>query len=124
MKNSGFILKEAQQTRFAVGYTYWSRIFSVIVHPTGIYQFSSIRRTLLDAGRYCPFYFFSISGSIGHNGKVLSGDGLRFMRTPQTMRSPESHDTYGIGWAMYEYDGHQVMGHAGPPTLERSAKNI
>jgi len=29
------------------------------------------------------------------------------------MRSPESHDTYGIGWAMYEYGGHQVMGHAG-----------
>ena len=114
MKNSDFSLNEEQQTRFAVGYTYLEPDFqryrapdwdlSIIKYSGGLYS------TPEDIARFISFQFRDQSNN---DRKILSGDGLRFMHTSQTMRSPESHDTYGIGWAMYEYGGHQVMGHAG-----------
>jgi CubicO group peptidase (beta-lactamase class C family) len=114
MKNSGFSLTEEQQTRFALGYTYLEPDFQRYRAPDwdlSILKYSGgLCSTPEDIARFISFQFRDQSGN---DGKVLSGDGLRFMRTPQTMRSPESHDTYGIGWAMYEYEGHQVMGHAG-----------
>jgi CubicO group peptidase (beta-lactamase class C family) len=114
MKNSDFNLNEEQQMRFAVGYTYLEPDFqryrapdwdlSILKYSGGLYS------TPEDIARFISFQFRDQSND---DQKILSGDGLRFMRTPQTMRSPESHDTYGIGWAIYEYEGHQVMGHAG-----------
>jgi hypothetical protein len=35
------------------------------------------------------------------------------MRSQQTLTDPKSNDTYGIGWAMYPDQGHEVVGHAG-----------
>ena len=114
MRNSDFSLNEEQQTRFAIGYTYLEPDFqryrapdwdlSILKYSGGLYS------TPEDIARFISFQFRDQSNN---DRKILSGDGLRFMRTPQTMRSPESHDTYGVGWAIYEYEGHQVMGHAG-----------
>ena len=114
MRNSDFSLNEEQQTRLAVGYTYLEPDFqryrapdwdlSIIKYSGGLYS------TPEDIARFVSFQFRDQSNN---DQKILTGDGLRFMRTPQTMRNPESHDTYGIGWAIYEYEGHQIMGHGG-----------
>ena len=114
MRNSDFSLNDEQQNRFAVGYTYLEPDFqryrapdwdlSILKYSGGLYS------TPEDIARFISFQFRDQSNN---DQKILSGDGLRFMHTPQTMRSPESHDTYGIGWAVYEYEGHQVMGHGG-----------
>lgn len=114
MRNSDFSLNDEQQSRFAIGYTYLEPDFkrylapdwdlSIIKYSGGLYS------TPEDIAR---FISFQLRDQSNNDRKILSGDGLRFMRTPQTMRSPESLDTYGIGWAIYEYEGHQVMGNGG-----------
>jgi CubicO group peptidase (beta-lactamase class C family) len=114
MKNSDFNLDEEQNTRFAVGYTYLEPDFqryrapdwdlSILRYSGGLYS------TPEDIARFISFQFCDQSDN---DRKILSGDGLRFMRTPQTLRNPQSGDTYGIGWAVYEYEGHPTIGHAG-----------
>jgi CubicO group peptidase (beta-lactamase class C family) len=114
MKNSGFILDARQQTRFAVGYTYLEPEFnryrapewdlSVLKYSGGLYS------TPEDIARFISFQF---QDQIDEQSNVLSGDGLRLMRTPQTLRNPESDDTYGIGWALYDYKGQPIIAHAG-----------
>jgi CubicO group peptidase (beta-lactamase class C family) len=114
MKDSNFKLSGEQQSRFAVGYTYLEPDFqrylapdwdlSVLKYSGGLYS------TPEDMAHFISFQFRD-----GMNGDqtILSGDGLRFMRTPQTLRDPHSDDTYGIGWAMYDYEGHPIIAHAG-----------
>jgi CubicO group peptidase (beta-lactamase class C family) len=114
MKNSDFNLSDEQQKRFAVGYTYLEPDFqrylapdwdlSIIKYSGGLYS------TPEDIARFISFQF---RDQIDDDQNIMSGDGLRFMRTPQTLRSPESNDSYGIGWAIYEYEGHPVIAHAG-----------
>jgi CubicO group peptidase (beta-lactamase class C family) len=114
MRNSDFSLNDEQQTRFAVGYTYLEPDFKryrapdweldVLKYSGGLYS------TPEDIARFISFQF---RDGMDGDPKILSGDGLRFMRTPQTLRNPQTTDTYGIGWAMYDYEGHQVLGHAG-----------
>ncbi|MCX6122575.1 MAG: serine hydrolase [Ignavibacteriales bacterium] len=114
MRNSDFKLNEEQQTRFAVGYTYLEPDFqryrapdwdlSILKYSGGLYS------TPEDIARFISFQFRDQTDG---DRKILSGDGLRFMRTPQTLQSPESYDTYGIGWAIYDYEGHSIMAHAG-----------
>ncbi len=114
MKDSDFSLDDEQQARFAVGYTYLEPDFHRYLAPgwdLAILKYSGgLYSTPEDIARFISFQFRD-----GMNGdpKILSGDGLRFMRTPQTLRNSQSDDTYGIGWAMYEYEGHPVIGHAG-----------
>jgi CubicO group peptidase (beta-lactamase class C family) len=114
MRNSDFSLNEEQQARVAVGYTYLEPDFQRYRAPAwdlSIIKYSGgLCSTPEDIARFISFQFRDQSNN---DRKILSGDGLRFMHTSQTMRSPESHDTYGIGWAIYEYEGHQVMGHGG-----------
>jgi len=114
MKNSDFNLNDEQQTRFAVGYTYLEPDFQRYLAPDwdlSILKYSGgLYSTPEDIARFISFQFRDQSDK---DRKILSGDGLRFMHTPQTMRNPETHDAHGIGWAIYEYEGHQVMGHAG-----------
>ena len=114
MRNSDFSLNDEQQTRFALGYTYLEPDFKryrapdweldVLKYSGGLYS------TPEDIARFISFQF---RDGMDGDPKILSGDGLRFMRTPQTLRNPQTTDTYGIGWAMYDYEGHQVLGHAG-----------
>jgi len=114
MRNSDFILNSEQQTRFAVGYTYLEPDFqrfrapdwdlSILKYSGGLYS------TPEDIAHFISFQFRDLMDS---DSKILSGDGLRLMRTPQTLRDPKSEDTYGIGWAIYEYEGHPIMAHAG-----------
>jgi len=114
MKNSDFSLNSEQQTRFAVGYTYLEPDFqrfrapdwdlSILKYSGGLYS------TPEDIAHFISFQF---RDSMDSDSKILSGDGLRMMRTPQTLRDPRSEDTYGIGWAIYEYQGHPIMAHAG-----------
>ena len=114
MKDSEFSLTDEQQTRLAVGYTYLEPDFQRYIAPDwdlSILKYSGgLYSTPKDIARFISFQFRD-----GMNGdpKILSGDGLRFMRTPQTLRNPQSDDTYGIGWAMYEYAGHPIIAHAG-----------
>ena len=114
MKNSDFSLNSEQQTRFAVGYTYLEPDFqrfrapdwdlSILKYSGGLYS------TPEDIAHFISFQF---RDSMDRDSKILSGDGLRLMHTPQTLRDPQSEDTYGIGWAIYEYEGHPIMAHAG-----------
>ena len=114
MRNSDFILNDEQQTRFAVGYTYLEPDFqryrapdwdlAILKYSGGLYS------TPEDIAQFISFQF---RDQTDDDRRILSGDGLRFMRTPQTLRDPQSEDTYGIGWAMYEYEGHPIMAHAG-----------
>jgi CubicO group peptidase (beta-lactamase class C family) len=114
MKDSDFSLDGEQRKRFATGYTYLEPDFhryrapewelDVLKYSGGLYS------TPEDIARFISFQF---RDQTGDDRRILSGDGLRLMRTPQTLRSPESMDAYGIGWACYEYEGLQVIGHAG-----------
>ena len=114
MDNSGFSLDQEQQSRFAVGYTYLEPDFhryrapewdlTLLKYSGGLYS------TPEDIARFIAFQFRDCKQG---NPSVLSGDGVRLMRTPQTLRDPQSGDTYGIGWALYEYAGHGVIAHAG-----------
>lgn len=114
MNDSEFSLDREQQTRFAVGYIYLEPDFhryhapdwelDILKYSGGLYS------TPEDIARFISFQF---QDQADDSPKILSGDGLRFMRTPQTLRSPESNDTYGIGWAVYEDEGYQVIAHAG-----------
>jgi CubicO group peptidase (beta-lactamase class C family) len=114
MKDSDFSLNDEQRTRFAVGYTYLEPDFQryrapgweldILKYSGGLYS------TPEDIARFISFQF---RDGMVNDPIILSGDGLRFMRTPQTLRNPQSEDTYGLGWAMYEYEGHPVIAHAG-----------
>ncbi|MBN2200669.1 beta-lactamase family protein [bacterium] len=114
MKDSNFNLDVDQQARFAVGYTYLEPDFqrfrapewdlSILKYSGGLYS------TPEDIARFISFQF---QDQMENHLNVLSGDGSRLMRTPQTLRDPESGDTYGIGWALYEYEGHPIIAHAG-----------
>jgi len=114
MKNSDFSLDEEQKTRFAVGYTYLEPDFQRYRAPDwdlSILKYSGgLCSTPEDIARFISFQFRDQSDN---DRKILRGDGLRFMRTPQTLRNPQSGDIYGIGWAVYEYEGHPIIGHAG-----------
>jgi len=114
MKNSDFSLNDEQQARLAVGYTYLEPDFQRYVAPDwdlSILKYSGgLYSTPEDIARFISFQF---RDGVNGDPKILSGDGLRLMRTPQTLRSPQSGDMYGIGWAMYEYEGHPIIAHAG-----------
>jgi CubicO group peptidase (beta-lactamase class C family) len=114
MKDSDFSLDKERRARFAVGYTYLEPDFqrylapdwdlSVLKYSGGLYS------TPEDIARFISLQFRDRSED---GPRILSGDGLRAMRTPQTLRSSESDDAYGIGWAVYGFEGHQVIAHAG-----------
>lgn len=114
MEDSDFSLTKDQHARCAVGYTYLEPDFhryrapdwelDVLKYSGGLFS------TPQDIARFISFQFRDRMENDQH---VLSGDGLRFMRSPQTLRSPESGDIYGMGWATYDYEGHQVIAHAG-----------
>jgi CubicO group peptidase (beta-lactamase class C family) len=114
MKDSDFSLNEEQQTRFAVGYTYLEPDFQRYISPIwemDILKYSGgLYSTPEDIARFISFQF---RDQIEDDRKILSGDGLRFMRSQQTLRNPQTNDTYGIGWSMYDYKGYQVLNHAG-----------
>jgi CubicO group peptidase (beta-lactamase class C family) len=114
MQNSDFNLNDEQKTRFAIGYTYLEPDFKRYIAPDwdlSIIKYSGgLYSTPEDIARFISFQF---RDQIEGDQNILSGDGLRSMRTPQTLRSLESNDSYGIGWAMYDYDGHPVIAHAG-----------
>jgi CubicO group peptidase (beta-lactamase class C family) len=114
MRNSDFGLNKDQQSRFAVGYAFLEPEFKRYVAPewdlTLLKYSGGLYSTPEDMARFLSFQFRD--GREGQHG-ILSGDGLRLMRTPQTLRNPESGDTYGLGWAIYDYGGHQIIAHAG-----------
>ena len=114
MKDSDFRLNDEQQTRFAVGYTYLEPDFQRHLAPdwdlTLLKYSGGLYSTPEDIARFISLQF---RDGVSGDSKILSGDGLRFMRTPQTLCSPQSGDTYGIGWAMYEYEGRPIIAHAG-----------
>jgi len=61
------------------------------------------------------FYFFSVSRSkrMGDR-KILSGDWIEIScALRKHWQVQKSYDTYGIGWAIYDYEGHPIMAHAG-----------
>jgi CubicO group peptidase (beta-lactamase class C family) len=114
MKDSDFGLNDEQQTRSAVGYTYLEPDFhryrapewelDIIKYSGGLFS------TPEDLARFISFQF---RDRVGDDRQILSGDGVRLMRTPQTLRDPQSKDSYGIGWATYDFESYQVIGHAG-----------
>ena len=114
MEDSDFSLDNDKLRRFASGYTYLEPDFQRFNAPEwdlAVLKYSGgLFSTAEDIARFISFQF---RDQIEDEGAVLTGDGLRFMRTPQTLRSSQSNDVYGIGWATYDYEGHQVMGHAG-----------
>jgi CubicO group peptidase (beta-lactamase class C family) len=114
MGNSDFALNKEQQSRFAVGYTFLEPDFKRYVAPEwdlSILKYSGgLYSTPEDIAHLICFQFHD--GEDG-NSEILSGNGLRLMRTPQTQRNSESGDTYGLGWAIYDYRGHQIIAHAG-----------
>ncbi len=114
MRDSGFSLDVNQQARFAVGYTYLEPDFRRFQAPEwdlSILKYSGgLCSTPEDIARFISFQF---QDQMENHLNVLSGDGMRLMRTPQTLRNPETEDTYGIGWAVYDYEGHPIIAHAG-----------
>jgi CubicO group peptidase (beta-lactamase class C family) len=114
MADSGFELDAERKTRFAVGYTYLEPDFQRFRAPEwdlSVLKYSGgLCSTPEDIARFISFQFRDHEK--GRPG-ILSGDGLRLMRTPQTLRSPDSGDSYGVGWALYEIEGMPVMAHAG-----------
>jgi CubicO group peptidase (beta-lactamase class C family) len=114
MEDSDFSLNKDQRSRFAVGYTYLEPDFQRYRAPEwelDVLKYSGgLFSTPEDIARFVSFQF---RDGMEEDRHVLSGDGLRLMRTPQTLRSLQSNDTYGIGWAMYDGDGRHVIGHAG-----------
>ncbi len=114
MEDSDFRLCKDQGTRFAVGYTYLEPDFQRYRAPDwelDVLKYSGgLFSTPEDIARFISLQF---RDRMVEARRVLSGDGLRFMRTPQTLRSPQSGDTYGIGWATYNDEGRQVIAHAG-----------
>jgi CubicO group peptidase (beta-lactamase class C family) len=114
MENSDFALDKEQESRFAVGYTFLEPDFKRHVAPdwdlTILKYSGGLYTTPEDIARFISFQFRD--GKDG-NPAILSGDGLRLMRTPQTSCNPASGDTYGLGWAIYNYNGHRIFGHAG-----------
>jgi hypothetical protein len=44
---------------------------------------------------------------------VLSGNALRRMRSPNSVRRPGVHDSYGLGWALVEIGGYDAIEHNG-----------
>jgi hypothetical protein len=44
---------------------------------------------------------------------VLGTGSLRRMRTPQSVRRPPAHTSYGLGWAIVEIGGHDAIEHNG-----------
>ena len=114
MKNSDFNLNDEQKARYAVGYTYLEPDFQRFISP--IWQMDILKysgglySTPEDIARFISFQF---RDQKENNSKILSGDGLRFMRSQQTLRNPQTNDAYGIGWSMYDYEGYQVINHAG-----------
>jgi CubicO group peptidase (beta-lactamase class C family) len=114
MNNSDFNLNDEQQKRFAIGFTYLEPDFQRFISPTwemDILKYSGgLYSTPEDIARFISFQF---RDQTEDDKKILSGDGLRFMRSQQTLRSPLTDDVYGIGWSMYDYEGYQVLSHAG-----------
>ncbi|NOG47348.1 MAG: serine hydrolase [Calditrichaeota bacterium] len=111
MNDSGFNLNEEQRSRFAVGYTYLEPNFERFVSPDwelDVLKYSGgLYSTSEDIARFISLQF---RDQIDGRKQIISGDGLRCMRTPQTM---QGKDTYGIGWGIYYKDGYQVITHAG-----------
>jgi CubicO group peptidase (beta-lactamase class C family) len=114
MNNSGFNLNDDQINLLAKGYVYLEPNFDrynapewggeLIKYSGGLYS------TPEDIAH---FISFQLRDQVENNPKVLSGDDLRLMRSQQTLTDPKTNDTYGIGWAMYMDQGHEVVGHAG-----------
>jgi CubicO group peptidase (beta-lactamase class C family) len=114
MENSDFALNIDQKRRFAVGYTYLEPDFNRYLSPewdlTLLKYSGGLYSTPEDIARFISLQF---RDGMDSHPEIISGDRLRFMRTPQTLRNPESGDTYGLGWAIYTYKGHQIIAHAG-----------
>jgi serine beta-lactamase-like protein LACTB len=114
MNNSDFKLNDEQKSRLAKGYVYLEPNFDrysapewggeLIKYSGGLYT------TPEDIARFISFQF---RDQVENTQRVLNGDNLRLMRSQQTLMSPQSKDVYGIGWAMYQDQGHEVVGHAG-----------
>jgi CubicO group peptidase (beta-lactamase class C family) len=114
MKNSGFELNEVQKQKAAIGYVYLEPNFERLLAPewdTKILKYSGgLNSTPEDIARFITFQFRDQKDG---DTSILRGDTRRLMRSPHTLRSPDSRDTYGIGWALYENQGQRVVVHAG-----------
>jgi CubicO group peptidase (beta-lactamase class C family) len=114
MTNSDLRLDDGQRSRFAVGYVFLEPDFDRYLAPEwdlDIIKYSGgLYSTPEDIARFISWQF---RDQEDNDPQLLSGDALRLMRSPQTLRGPRSNDTYGIGWAMYDHQGHRVIAHAG-----------
>lgn len=114
MNNSCFELDDEQRSRFAVGYVYLEPDFDRYLAPewdlnSATYS-GGMFSTPEDLALFLAFQFRDNERDEAH---ILSGDGLRYMRTPNSVPKPDSFESYGLGWSVSRFQGYQVIAHSG-----------
>ncbi|MBN1163771.1 MAG: serine hydrolase [Candidatus Krumholzibacteriota bacterium] len=114
LSSSGFRLTEEQRSRLAVGYVYLEPNFDRYLAPEwelGCAEYSGgLCTTPEDLARFLAFQF--AEGEKGKN-PILSADGRRRLRSPQSIPSPGTEESYGLGWGVYRLEKYQCLGHSG-----------
>ena len=114
MSNSGFELTDEQRSRSAVGYVYLEPNFERYIAPewdlgAALYS-GGLYSTPEDLARFISFQFLDDRSD---KCEILSCDGLRQMRTPQSVPKPNTTESYGLGWGVYRIKEYQGIGHSG-----------
>jgi CubicO group peptidase (beta-lactamase class C family) len=97
-----------------VGYTYFEPNFDRCTAPEwnlGAAAFSGgLYSTPEDLARFIAFQFLDDSNE---KDGILSKDGIRRLRTPQSVPKPNSTESYGLGWGIFRVENYQGIGHSG-----------
>jgi len=114
MTSSVLELNDEHRSRFAVGYVYLEPNFDRYIAPewnlgSAIYS-GGLYSTPEDLVRFIAFQF---SDDRNDKFEIVSSDGLRQMRTPQSVPKPNSTESYGLGWGVFRVKGYQGIGHSG-----------
>lgn len=114
MENSGFMLDEDRRSLIAVGHVCTSPQSPFIATPLwepgcAIYS-GGLNGTAEDMARFVSLQFQTASAN---KAQILSAGSLRRMRTPNSVRHPGRHTSYGIGWAVIQIEGYDAIEHNG-----------
>lgn len=114
MESSCFELTGEQRSRLAVGYVYLEPDFDRYIAPewnlgSAVYS-GGLFSTPEDLARFLAVQF--LDDGTDESG-ILSCDGIRRMRSPNSVPRPRTTESSGLGWGVYRIQDYQAIGHSG-----------